>query len=259
MKSRTSLKRIALFCLTAAVCLANVITGVSGDLSNPAPFTIVGISNQNQKGNEMGGFLVSATFGDGSTLTCTLATNVESCSNAGDFSFIISPGTQNTSAATWEIRNLRTGTDGTSDNMISFTMDGRNAGNGGGGLGTVFNPCVTTTAPLVFNVAGGCSGTGGGNGATIQDHSGGLTGVTASAFYDRAVMLSSSSVPAGDLWFRVTLTFAGTTFEGQGAGGGTAFLFDADTDQVDIPEPGTYGLVGLALAGLGAFRLRRKS
>jgi len=248
-----------LLCASAASSWANVISGSTGDLNNPPPFTVLSTTNENQKADEVGGLLVTATFGTGGgTATCTFANNSNVCTSAGNFSLTITPANQNTSAATWEIRNLRTGTAGTTDDLISVMMDGTNANNGVPGLGTVFNPCVTSTSPLVFNLGGGCSGAGTGNGESIQSHSGGITGVTATVFYDKVVMLSTDSVPGGNLWFRATMTFSGTTFEGQGSGGGTAFLFDGDTDMVDIPEPATYGLVGLALAAFGAFRLRKR-
>ena len=81
-------------------------------------------------------------------------------------------------------------------------------------------------------------------------------GRSADATLTNALYLSSET-PATSTHYAVLIlnNFVGFT-------GGTQFDFKAQTDYMiaaaATPEPATYGMVGLALAGLGALRLRRR-
>jgi hypothetical protein len=69
-----------------------------------------------------------------------------------------------------------------------------------------------------------------------------------------------TSTGCGDIWNNVTFTLTGGTGGFIASASGPAFwTFFQDTDLVGAPEPATLGFVGLALAGLFGYRIRRSS
>lgn len=248
---------LALCAITAAY--GSSITGVSTNASGTSYTvtynnfaTVGGTPGANQVG--MAGVVMTATFGDG-TDTCTWV-NATGCVGAGftvNFPNISTdPDAGGGANAFWTITNTRTNAAG--HQMISLFI------NGIPGL-TSFDRCMTganafsdatNSGGSCLTNSGGIEGTTGSNvGWSVSSSTQTATaGITASALYANQLKIATQAFQ-GDAWGSLTLTFAGTAFQG-----GSNFTFQADTDSIStasaiVPEPATYGMVGLSLLGFG--------
>ena len=240
---------IGIVCCGAGLLSASNITASSA--SSGTNYFATGPFNANQKASEVVGMTVTITYVSGSVIdTCAFAATGICATVVGSRTLAsTTPASQNTSAALWSVFNTQAG-----ETVSTVTFNGVPGK-------TVFNPCLTSGTP---NFSGsGCAAPAGedpgfGNSLSVSSHSGGLA-LNAKANYSDAVR-AAGNVYLSDLYAKVVLTnFTGGSFTSSA----TAFTFDADTDQVtaltvDTPEPATYGLVGLALAGLGALKFRRR-
>jgi hypothetical protein len=98
-------------------------------------------------------------------------------------------------------------------------------------------------------------------GFTLFDGDLGLTAAGATAFLEVAAVEQTLSDGSLVYFLGVIDPAAGfATASLDGFGGGGAFAYNVDDIVTAVPEPGTFGLTGLALVALGAFRrgARRK-
>jgi hypothetical protein len=265
MKKSSLFQTAALLALAAGAARGSSITGVSTDTSQTnytvsySTFTVVGgTPGGGQAG--MGGLVITATFADGAQ-SCTWV-NATGCAGTG-FTVTFPSGTQTDpdaggSGATWTITNTRAAGAGNQITSIFF--------NAVTGL-LAFDRCMTGAGTFsdATNSSGNCStGSGGIEGTTGSNTgwsaataTGGTAGISAAALYANELKISSQAVQ-GDAWGSLKLTFGGTT----SFVNGDTFTFQADTDKLasaggTVPEPATFGLVGLALVGLGVLRSRK--
>ena len=88
-------------------------------------------------------------------------------------------------------------------------------------------------------------------------HFGNANTLTANGQLSNVVYASPDTPGTSNYYRNLTITFTGADGAHKFDGGET-YIFGNDQIAVVVPEPATYGLVGLALAGLGMLRARRK-
>jgi hypothetical protein len=196
-------------------------------VTNQTGFTYTGvIGKSNVSGNDLTSSFVLVTFDSGATsASCTFINNL--CTSANNFSIDITPGNSQTNSATWTITNLRSGAVLSSVNI---------------------NVIISSPKAVAFD------------GGSIHGVTAGTTAAVADAFLTDAVHTTGQTPNQATEYARLILTFSNnfTSTAGVntfGFGAGNHFL---DSYVADVPEPGTYGMVGLALAGLGALKFRRR-
>jgi len=253
-------------------------TFVAAD-TNGVPLSVFGFSTFAVTGADMNGMLVKVTFDDNST---SITTWSNTSATAGAASGAVTGG------GTWSLsENGNTGLvagptiDGTAENpwtlintstvhaITSIQLTGGILFNGN----VVFDRNLSVVGTPLVGIQEGTPGSS--FGVTFSNtgspnppaDSGNFT---ATATYSNIVTLLGASqacngagfstkntaTGCGDAWQSITIAFSGTSFI---ANGGTAaqFSFFQDTDVVGVPEPVTFGLVGLGLLGVAAFRRRR--
>jgi hypothetical protein len=157
------------------------------------------------------------------------------------FTILLTPPGSQTGSATWTITN--TAATGTTP-ITSLTLNIQPSG-------SVFFPCLDKNGNIT---QGNCAHSAG----SVTSVSAGDAISGDVAYTNLATdLLSGGGHPFSPLYGQITFTWAPDVFTG-----GLAFAFGADTDffapAAPVPEPATYGMVGLALAGLGALRFRRR-
>jgi hypothetical protein len=164
------------------------------------------------------------------------------------FSITLTPPNSQTGSATWTITN----TAGTAITDLTLNIQPSNS---------AFFPCLDKNG----NIAQGNCAHSAGSVSTISGGTGGTSAIVANVDYTNLAtdLNSGGGHPFSPLYGQVTFHWTGsgggcvgcTVFSGVG----TEFTFGADTELfAPVPEPATYGMVGLALAGLGALRFRRR-
>jgi len=210
-------------------------------------------------GADMVGMEITASYSTGGSLTCTWLGTGSCTSGVGGFSVTYPVGSSThprTNNDNWTITNSRVGF-----TMTSLTVNGiagltafdrcmTSAGvfndtNPGGSTGTSCNTAGTVGSDLGFSVGSGTAGTG-------------SAGTSGTVVYQNALHLAGSPI-VGDWWGQFTITFAGTAFTS-----GRTFTFRTDSDTLtsaiaDVPEPGTFAGVGIALMALGLVARKRLS
>jgi hypothetical protein len=257
-----------IFCclvLGAVSTLGSTITSASTSTVTGTPYTVT-VTADSTTGALMAGMILTANYTTGGSLTCTwLATG--SCTSGASGFTVSYPSADNThpqvNDSNWVIANNRTGF-----LLASLTIDGIpgltgfdrcmtgsstfNDANPGGTTGTSCTTVGTPTSNIGFSVG---SGNASGNGGA------GTAGISGTVTYQNALHLAAASA-VGDLWGQVTIAFTGTSFTS-----GSTFTFRSDSDTLgsatldvaSVPEPGTFGAMGLALLGISIGFRRRKS
>jgi hypothetical protein len=260
--------------ILSAASFGSTITYSTPATQNGSTYT-VSVSGFSTTGSDMTGILISAYLNGSSTAsTCTWAAgSTAGCTTASGIGIGFPGGTSTDPAAggagaIWTITNNA----GAGNDLTKIVIDAV-VGN------TEFDLCTyggSNTVDLTDNShgeTGDCSGgtasagTAGSNvGYSAKGASGG-SAITGTATYSDLLHLSTQTVgtAVGDIWGELTLAFPGS-------GGGAfvnhdTFEFYADTDtltttatdQSSVPEPASFGLIGLGLIAISSLqaRLRR--
>jgi PEP-CTERM motif-containing protein len=186
------------------------------------------------KGSDLLNAIVVATFSNGTTTTTATCTfdNAGNCSSLGNFDLIVSPSSSQTNSAGWMADNLKVA--GTWITSIDINVLPANDG--------------FTVGSIGGKISGKEAGTSSASAAAVLQ--------------DRLHLASDPNGLAVTDYGRLILNF--TTTAGTRLDGGTSFGFDAGNDFVTsavpdfTPEPATYGLVGVALIGIGFLKVRRR-
>ncbi len=192
------------------------------------------IGNSNVKASDLTNSFILANFSEGSQANCLFGNGTGSCINLTNFSLVITPPTSQTNRATWTIANLKA--PGTWITSIDINV-------------------LVGTQPVGFD-DGSITGVSGGGGGTSP--------ATATALLTDALHLTGQPTSPAPEYARLVLVF--TTAPGLRLDGGQTWGFRAANhnitsftqDPMITPEPATYALVGLALAGFGALKFRRR-
>jgi hypothetical protein len=226
--------------LVASNALASTIVNVSTVVGQT--YTVA-VTASDTTGSNMVGMLLTATYSNGTSLTCTwtAAGTCANTPNGGGFT-VSYPANTSTSplngGTDWTITNTRTGL-----NMTSISFNGLT------GL-TAFDRCIGITGS--FNDTGtnllSCLGEGTTNsslGYSVGDGNGG-SAINANVVYTNELHVAGQA-PVGDLWGKITIAFT-SNFTAT-----STFTFRTDTDTLsniiitDTPEPGTFAMMGAAL------------
>jgi hypothetical protein len=190
----------------------------------------------------MGGMTITGLFAGGGTAVCTWVNgggNAGGCTaSTGGRGFQLALN-GDTFSASWFLTNIL------GANLLSLTFDG---------------PAGFTVFDRATGFLGLSEGTAGSS--LGKDASGSTSSaVGGSVSYNNQVG-TMGNVPVGDLYAQLVMTF-----DGGGLTVGTTADWVLDTDNLGlrggtpgsgVPEPGTFGLMGAALAGLAGLATRRR-
>jgi hypothetical protein len=224
-KNRTATCIALLLCTSSAISFASVITG-STNLIGTTYTVVVGKSNEAME--DLTASTIFITYSGGGTDSCTFTSLTGTCTGGG-FSFTGTPPTSQTNSATWVLTS--------------------NQGAGIWITSATFDILPSSPSKSGFDVG------------SITTVSAGTTTATATATLNNALHTAVQTPAQATEYGQLILTFS--TAAGARFVGGTSFDFGASTHFIDsaiadAPEPGTLGMVGLALAGIGALRLRKR-
>ena len=250
------LQTLGLLCVAILPSFASTIS--SGNVTDSTGTVgVYNLSSFETTSDLQAGLIVQVTWYGGASSSCTW-TATGTCTGGTGFTVSETDGANGTYNGTWHFTNSRA-----ASNLDTITFLGSGVGNPNGPV--AFNMCWNGTAVSTTNT--GCvanSGTAGSNlGWTAATVGGGnATASPSNVLYTNMMKLPTNpGAPIGDEFSKVVFTFADTPAAGHFATSGTAFTWRMDTDSVSpvtAPEPATYGMVGLALAGLGALRRRKR-
>jgi len=212
-------------CLSSALSFGSTINS----LTTSAGFTYTGtVGSSNVSFNDLLNTLITVTFSDNSSFACSfssLGAQDVGCTVASKFGFDGTPKNSQTNSATWTISNL---------NSLAIT---------------------SVSINIITPGAGFDTGTSPGPG-TVKGVSAGDV-ISANALLTNAIH-TSVQTPAQATEYAVLVLsgFSGFTT-------GLNFGFSASNHLIagavaDVPEPATYAMVGLALAGFGTLKFRRR-
>ena len=237
---KRTLLLLGLGCLAVGVSLGSTINAPSSS-DTVALFT--GYDGGKEKEINLAGsvaFLNAGGAGNDGCVFTTIGTgnSADSVCQGGTFTITLTPPNSETGSATWSITN--TNTSAVAITSLTINLQPGNS---------IFHPCGTPGTGTI--VSGNCNNSGG----SVSSVSGGL-GIVADVYYKNLAtdLVTSGPQPYSPLFYEVQFTWASGVFMPNA----TAFTFGANSDFFVAPEPATYGMVGLALAGLGALRFRRR-
>jgi hypothetical protein len=213
-----------LICFSTLACFASSITSSTNTIGTS--YTAV-IGGSSVAFSDLTNAVISVTFSDASFGSCVFASQSSSVFGCGTASFdiVLSPKNSQSNSHSWQIDNLKAA--GTSITSLSIDV-------------------LQSTAVKV-----------GFDSATVTTAAGG-SAISAAAELTNALHTSVQTPAQATEFGLLILSFSGTQFDG-----GTNFTFNASNHFItsaisDVPEPATLGMVGLALAGLGALRFRKR-
>ena len=223
-----------------------------------------GVASFDAAARTMVGLKIVVTWSDNSTATCTWSDVTGGCNSANRFSISENDGTLDTYNGVWSITNLFNPS-GPNPTITKIQLIGSGVDNPTGLVG--FDICWNgspSTGSQNWTNAGAIGGTCGNEGTpgtnigwTASGLNGGRNISTSSVTYtDRVRLPTGPANGVGDEFSEVTLNFASGVFTNTQQ----AFTWRMDTDLLlaSVPEPATFGLVGLALLALGGVKARRR-
>src|SRR5712691_5093303 len=226
-KNRTLASIALLLCLSSAVSFASIISGQTNLIGTT--YTVV-IGKNNEKMQDLTGATIFIAYSDLTTDSCTFGSLTGTCLGT-NFNFAGTPPTSQTNSATWLLTNSRSA----SIWITSATID------------------ILFTTPTLSGFDLG----------SLITTSAGTTAASAAATLTNALHTSAQTPAQATEYGRLILNFS--TGAGAQFVGGTTFGWGAATHFMDsvvpdaaAPEPATLGMVGLALAGIGALRFRKR-